>query len=303
MLKKICEISSPASGEDKIKEFIINELKNYTDSYYTDSFGNLVFLKEGKGEKTVIECGVDEPFIMVSETEEDTLRFTAPPHFKADIFSDKKMVSKDGLVYEVSSDAEEKVKISDLYTEFGTEIADCGNLLTLYPGYTESEKTVSAYNLSYKAPVFSVIDAVKTLKNTEKNLVFLFSVHKCLAGRGLRAFLSDNNVESVLSIVCTKANEYVNCGDGVVICVKDKSCATSVNLKNKLCDIAEKNSIEYKPAIISENLGVRNVLATGYGAESSILCMPFDLDSENREEIFKNDIKNVTKLLISYCKQ
>ena len=109
MLKKLCEISSPASGEEKIKEFIINELKDYTDSYYTDSFGNLVFLKEGKGEKTVIECGIDEPFIMVCESDEDTLRFTATPHFKADIFSDKKMVNKDGLVYEVSSDAEEKV--------------------------------------------------------------------------------------------------------------------------------------------------------------------------------------------------
>lgn len=299
MFSKLCNISSPASYEEKIKEFIINETKEYVSSYYVDSFGNLILNIDGDGDKKIIECGIDEPFLMANHFEDNKQFFTAPPHFKAEDFKDKEMISENGLVVKViSGEDKEKISFSDFYAKTETE-TDFGKLFSYYPNFTENKKFYSAENIIYKAPVYVVVSAIKDLKNCNKNITFLFSCQKLLAARGLRAYFSLDRCASVVSLSCTKENEYVKCGKGAVICVKEKSAFVSQRIKENLVNLAGCENIDYVPAILSENHNLKAFITSGAGAECGLLCVPYD----KKNKISKSDIKNLIKLVISYCKQ
>ncbi len=306
MLNKLCITPAPASEEDSIKKLLISELKSFSDSHYIDRFGNLIFEKEGAGDKCVIECGIDEPFLMATDGEDDKIRFSAPVHFKDIKFEGKNVVSADGVLLKLNTEAdeEEKSKFSDLYSEKREYSPECGELFTLSPEFADLRESFSSENLIYKVPVFIMINAIKELFETKKSLCFLFSVNRCLALRGLRAYLSDNKAGSVLSVGCIKESEedYIKIGEGAVICVKEKSCVPTVKLRDKLFEIAQRNNIKFSKRMISENLGLRWVLTTGFGAECGFVGVCYKENSTNGYEILKNDIKNVTKLIISYCK-
>ncbi len=299
MLDKLIGILSPGSYEEKIKEFIISETKEYISSYYEDSFGNLVLNIDGEGNRKIIECGIDEPFLMANHFENNKQFFTAPPHFKAKDFKDKELVSENGMVVKVISDTEnEKLSFSDLYAK--TETAtDFGKLFSYNPRFTENKRSYSAENIIYKVPVYALISAIRQLKNCNKNITFLFSCQKLLAARGLRAYFSIERDASVLSVSCVRENEYIECGKGVVICAKEKSAFVSQRIKEKLINIAECENIDYIPAVLSENYNLKAILTSGAGAECGLLCVPFD----GKNKIYKSDIKKLIKMVISYCKQ
>ncbi len=299
MLDKLCNISSPASYEERIKEFIISKTKEYVSSYYVDSFGNLILNINGDGDKKIIECGIDEPFLMANHFEDNKQFFTAPPHFRAEDFKNKEIVSDKGLVLKVlSCEDTEKISFSDLYAKTETE-TEFGKLLSYNPGFVENKRSYSAENIIYKAPLFAIVSAIRELKDCNKNISFLFSCQKLLAARGLRAYFSLERNASVLSVSCVKEDEYVKCGKGVVICVKEKSSFVSQRIKENLVSIAECEKIDYIPAILSENFNLKAILTSGAGAECGLLCVPYD----KKNKIFKSDIKNLIKLVISYCKQ
>lgn len=297
MLEKLCNIQSPASYEEKIINFIIKETEDYITSYYVDNFGNLVLKIDGQGDEKIIECGIDEPFLMACHYEDGKQFFTAPPHFKAKDFLDKEIVSTEGTKVKVLNNSEdEEYGFSDLYAETETEF---GKLFSICSGFCETEDKVFAENITYKIPVYVVISAIKELKDCSRNITFLFSVHKNLAARGVKAFFSLDRCGSVLSVSCSKEDDYIKCGKGAIVCVKEKSAFVSQKIKKNLIEIAEKENIDFIPAIISENLNLRAFITSGSGAESGLLCVPYN----DKKEILKNDIKKLIKLVISYCKQ
>ena len=246
----------------------------------------------------MIECGIDEPYLMATDGEEGEIGFSAPPHFEAKKFCGKKLVSNKNEIIDVLADEEEPKAFSNLYSDILSSVPECGELFTLYPEYKEGDDFVLSHNLIYKAPILAVIDAAKELKTTKKNLTILFSVHKCLAQRGIRAYLSDNEENTVLSVGCSEIKE----NQGAIICAKEKSCVPTVRVRENLEKIAKDCGIEYSVKLFTQNYGLKNILITGCGAECGLLCIPFEKNSENGYKINKNDIKNVTKLLISYCK-
>ncbi len=299
MLDKLCNILSPASYEEKIKEFIISETKEYVSSYYVDDFGNLILNIDGDGDKKIIECGIDEPFLMANHFENNKQFFTAPPHFKAEDFKGKEMVSETGMVVKVINDEDkEKIVFSDLYAKTETE-TEFGKLFSYNPCFIENKRFYSAENIIYKAPVYALVSAIRELKDCNKNITFLFSCQKLLAARGLRAYFSLERNASVLSVSCTMEDEYIKCGKGVVICVKEKGAFVSHRIKENLVNLAEYENIDFIPAILSENHNLKAILTSGAGAECGLICVPYD----KKNKIFKSDIKNLIKMVISYCKQ
>ena len=47
-LEKICSLCGSSGDEKAVREYIIYEIKDYADSYFTDPLGNLIVHKKGK---------------------------------------------------------------------------------------------------------------------------------------------------------------------------------------------------------------------------------------------------------------
>ncbi len=68
LLNRLCEIDAPSGAEDNLREFIINEIKDYCE-YYTDASGNIIAHKKGDKaptKKIMVDAHLDEIGIIVS---------------------------------------------------------------------------------------------------------------------------------------------------------------------------------------------------------------------------------------------
>lgn len=299
--ENICSIASPCGEEEKIKEFLISELEECTDSYFEDNFGNLIFNRKGNGEKVCFECGADEPFLSVSATEEDKTRFMAPPQISVKGLIGREMLSESGKTFLLKSEKEpNESRVSQLYAEISD--LQLFEKCTLKPCFSETREEISAFNLRYKAPLFALCEAVKSINKSDKDLYFAFTAQKRLGARGEKAMLEKYAFDEVISVSCIEKDKYFSPGCGAVIMAKDKRTPASVSVKNKLISAAKAEKLDYKVGLSGENLYLSLPQITGECALSGCIGLAFDNNSINRDKILKTDIENITKLINSYCK-
>ncbi|MCE4626612.1 MAG: M42 family metallopeptidase [Desulfurococcales archaeon] len=71
-LKTLAETISVAGYEDELRELVIEFLKPYADELYTDSLGNVIAVKKGKGKgKVMVAAHMDEIGLMVSHIDKN----------------------------------------------------------------------------------------------------------------------------------------------------------------------------------------------------------------------------------------
>jgi len=67
LLKKLVETPGPAGFEDRVRDILVEELREHVDSTEVDPLGNVVFVKEGKegSPRIMIDAHMDEVGLMV----------------------------------------------------------------------------------------------------------------------------------------------------------------------------------------------------------------------------------------------
>lgn len=298
MIKKICETPSPSGREDALKDVIIDYVKDFSDIYFSDSFSNLVFIKKGVGKRILVECGLDEPFVMVSSDNKKNLKFAVLPHFKTDGFVGKNMCFKDGETVKIKSETKENISFFNLYSK--SEIKRCiGEFLTEEAMFKSDEMMLFSNNIKYKAPLYIMCEIMKELKNTPYEIYFVFSLQKCLAMRGIKAFLRTGiSFDAAISLSCLEECEDFKTGDGAIIIAKEKSCVPSVKLRRKLSDCAKKYNVLYKTVLTDVNINSRVFITEGQGTVHSVLAIPFS----PKKGVLKKDIDMLKTLVVSALK-
>ena len=72
LLKTICEIPGAPGFEDKIRKFVIEQIKDLVDEYYIDPMGSVIATKKGSGDKKVmVAAHMDEIGFIVTHIDED----------------------------------------------------------------------------------------------------------------------------------------------------------------------------------------------------------------------------------------
>ncbi len=69
LIKKLCLLNGTSGREDEVREFIINEIKDYADSIDVDNLGNLIVFKKGKNtpkNKIMFDAHMDEVAFMIT---------------------------------------------------------------------------------------------------------------------------------------------------------------------------------------------------------------------------------------------
>ena len=56
LVKKLSLLNGTSGREDNVREFIINEIKDYAESYEVDPLGNLIVFKKGKKRLRTRSC-------------------------------------------------------------------------------------------------------------------------------------------------------------------------------------------------------------------------------------------------------
>lgn len=79
LIKKLCLLNGTSGRENEVRDFIINEIKNFADSIEIDPLGNLLVMKKGKKRaknRVMLDSHMDEVGFMITNINPDgTLNF------------------------------------------------------------------------------------------------------------------------------------------------------------------------------------------------------------------------------------
>jgi endoglucanase len=142
LLEKFTNAHGISGSEDEVRKLFEQELKPYVDSMRTDTMGNLIAVKEGKGPSVMLAAHMDEIGLMVRYIDENGfLRFVGiGGWFDQTLLNQRVLVhGKKGSIYGVigskpphvmkDEDRKKPVKLEDMFIDIGAkDREDAGNL-------------------------------------------------------------------------------------------------------------------------------------------------------------------------------
>lgn len=275
LLKSLTDLNGVSGNEDKVREFIKEQITPYADEITVDTLGNLIAFKKGTG-KSDLRIGfcahMDEVGGIVSKiTDEGFIKFKPVGGIDDRILLSKRVVIGDdkipGIIgikaihLQESDERKKVVQQKNMYIDIGANdkeeaqaVVALGDYIAFDSEYVEmGEGKIKAKAIDDRAGCAMLIEAMK--HTYENDMYFCFSTREEIGTRGAGviayrlqldvAFMVEGTVEAHLPFV----KDYDNpsfMGRGAVVFHMDKGSISNKKLVDFICNIADENGILYQ---------------------------------------------------------
>lgn len=319
LLKELVGIYGPTSNERLIREYIINEIKDFVDETFVDSLGNLIARKKGNGKRVMISAHMDQIGLMAIDIDEKGfVRFTNVGGISPIISLSQQVIFENGtigVIYAEPVDDISKLKLENMYIDIGAfskeeaeKKVSIGDICIYKSEYVENENVVFTPYLDDRVGCFIAIEALKSINNPINDLYFVFSVQEEVGLRGAKtaAYRVDPDIGIALDVTSNgdtpKAKRFaIGLNKGAAIKVKDNSIICHPRVKDLLVKLAKDNEIPYQMEVLEfggTDSGAIHV--NKEGVPSGVISIPTRYVHSTVEMASKNDIINCTKLLVEF---
>ncbi len=326
MLEKLCSINGTSGDEGRVREFIINEIKDYCE-YEVDALGSVIAFKKGKktpNKKVSLNAHTDEVgFIITGITDDGYLRFSTVGGIEPSVCLDRVVSVGDkgvkGVIgdkaYHLLEDGEK-----DKFPPFDKLLIDIGA-----ENKEEAEKHVSLGDFAYfesdyitfgngyiKAKALDdrigcmlMLELIKS--ELEYDTYFCFNVQEEVGLRGSRC--TSYAVQSDISIILESTTaadldsvegEKRVCvlGNGPVVSFMDKRTIYDKELYKLAFDTAERNNIpvQTKTAVAGGN-DAGAIQTSGRGSRVLAISLPCRYIHSASSVVKESDIENTRRLI------
>ena len=281
LLSKICEIPGAPGFEQKIRSFIIDEIKDYVDEIKTDAMGNVMAIKKGKGDKKVmIAAHMDEiSFIVTHIDENGFIRFHTLGGFDAKTLTAQRVIihGREDIIGVMGTKPihvltpEEKAKPpknTDFFIDTGLpeekvkELVTIGDPITRERSLIEMGECINSKSLDNRISVYILIEALKRLKGKEVpyDVYGVFTVQEEVGLRGAMTAASGIDPDFGIALDVTLAydlpgaapHEMISSlGKGTAIKVMDGSTICDYRMVSYMKEVAKKHNIEYQLEVLT----------------------------------------------------
>lgn len=280
-LTTLTEIDGVPGYEDRIREYVRNELEEHVDHVRSDAMGNVVGTIDGDGSFSVaVGAHMDEIGFMVThvQTEDeygflelDTLGGWDPRVLAAQRVT---VHTDDGDLPGVigvppphtqDDDQESTPDIDDVVVDLGLP-ADAvddrvspGDLVTLDRSTTRIGNAISGKALDDRVGLFAMLEAAKATEDPAVTIHFCATVQEEVGLRGARALGVDVDPDLAIALDVTVANDIpefdagdhvTELGSGAAIKLKDSSVITNPKVNRRLEAVATDRGIPYQHEIL-----------------------------------------------------
>lgn len=324
MLKELCLINSTSGDEGAVRDFIINEIKNFCE-YDIDNLGSIIAFKKGnkKPSKKVMLCAhMDEVgFIITDITDDGYLKFSAVGGIDSKVIAGRVVKINNTLgviglkpIHLLSSNEAEKAPdSSELYIDIGAKNKEDA-LQSVYPGdyaYFESDYYefgdgyIKSKALDDRIGCMLLIELIKN--EVEYDTYFCFNVQEEVGLRG--ALCTSFTVQPDISVVLETTTAADLCGvtggdrvcvlgDGPVVSFMDGRTIYDKELYNLAMTVAKDNNIKIqtKTAIAGGN-DAGAIQTSGKGSKVMAVSLPCRYIHSGSSVVKNSDITETRKLL------
>lgn len=332
MLKDLCLLNGTSGDEDRVRDYIINEIKEYS-TYEVDNLGSIIAYKKGKKKpnKTVcINAHMDEVgFIITGITPDGYLRFAPVGGIDTKVCLDRAVTVGENRINGVIADKAyhlleegEKDKapsfdklLIDIGAKSETEaqsVVSLGDFAYFESDYTElGNGYIKAKALDDRIGCMLMIELIKS--ELEYDTVFCFNVQEEVGLRGSKctSFAVGADISIVLEATTagdldgvTGADRVCALGNGGVVSFMDNRTIYDRELYKLAMNTASENNIpvQTKTAVAGGN-DAGSIQTSGKGAKVMALSLPCRYIHSPSSVVKKSDIDNTRKLLKEILKK
>lgn len=332
MLKDLCLLNGTSGDEVRVRDYIINEIKEYS-TYEVDNLGSVIAYKKGKKKpnKTVcINAHMDEVgFIITGITSDGYLRFAPVGGIDTKVCLDRAVTVGENRIngviadkaYHLLEDSEkDKVPSFDkLLIDIGAtseteaqSVVSLGDFAYFESDYTElGNGYIKAKALDDRIGCMLMIELIKS--ELEYDTVFCFNVQEEVGLRGSKctSFAVGADISIVLEATTagdldgvTGADRVCVLGNGGVVSFMDNRTIYDRELYKLAMNTASENNIpvQTKTAVAGGN-DAGSIQTSGKGAKVMALSLPCRYIHSPSSVVKKSDIDNTRKLLKEILKK
>lgn len=331
LLKAVCEVAGAPGFEQRVRELVIENIKDHVDEYSIDNLGNVIAIKRGKSDKRVmIGAHMDEiGFIVTHIDDNGFLRFHTLGGFDPKTHTAQRVVvhGKEDLIGVMGSkpihimDPEERgksVKSKDYFIDMGMtkaeveKIVSVGDPITRERDLIEMGSCVNCKSIDNRVSVFILIEALKQMRELPYDVYGVFTVQEEIGVRG--ASVAAHSIEPDFGFGLDTTIAYdvpgaqpeemiTKLGKGAGIKIMDSSTVSDYRMVQYMKDIATEQSIAWQPEILpaggTDTMAIQR-MGKG-GAIAGAISIPTRHIHQVIEMADKSDIKNATDLLVACC--
>ena len=269
LLKKLTETASPSGYESAIREVIRAEVSSLSSDIKVDALGNLMVTmgkKTDKGLRVMIAAHMDEIGVIVSHVEKTGLvRFSNLGTVFPQYLPGSRVVFLNGVHGVINHDRPEDLhKVITMEKQFidvgATSDKDClvkiGDVGVFDRTFVELGKRVSAKSLDDRVSCAVMIEAMKKIKNSPHELVFVFSTQEEVQSKGATTAAYEIEPDLAIAIDVTPSldilgiNMQIDLGKGPAIKVRDVGMLSDPRVVRWMEETAEKNKIPYQLEVL-----------------------------------------------------
>lgn len=329
LLKIICTTPGAPGFEQKVRELVINEVKDLVDEVEVDNMGNVYAIKRGTGDKRVmIGAHMDEiGFIVTHIDDNGFIRFHTLGGFDPKTLTAQRVIihGKEDLIgvmaskpiHVMSPEERNKVaKIKDYFIDTGLSadevkaLVNVGDSITREREFIELGNCVNGKSLDNRLAVFILIETLRGLKDKKVpyDIYGVFTVQEEVGIRGANVSAMRINPDFGFGLDTTiafdlpgaaKHEMITELGAGTAIKIMDASTICDYRMVKFMKQTADKHNIKWQPEILTaggtDTAGIQRM--TEGGSIAGAVSIPTRHLHQVIEMAHKDDIKGSIDLL------
>jgi putative aminopeptidase FrvX len=330
LLATITEIAGAPGFENRIRNFIKEQVSPYVDEVSIDAMGNLIALKKGKdsSKRTMVAAHLDEiGFIVTGIDENGFVRFHTLGGFDPKTLTAQRVIihgRKDVIgvmgskpIHVMSAEERTKLpKTTDFFIDLGMKkedvlkIVEIGDPITRQRELIEMGDCVNAKSLDNRVSVFILLETLKELKGQDVpyDLYGVFTVQEEIGIRG--AMVAGHHIEPHFSFGLDTTiafdvpgsaphEQITKMGGGTAIKIMDGSTVCDTRMVRFMKATADKHKIKWQAEILTaggtDTAGMQKMAK--YGTIAGAVSIPTRHIHQVIEMCHKEDIRLSIDLL------
>ena len=268
LLEKLTTTFGPSGYEEKVRDLILETVKDYADEYRIDALGNLIVRKGTKkenGKRVMVSAHMDEIGLMVTHVDQEGFAYVTQIGGVRPLNCVSNRVvfenGTEGMIFSRET-APDKLAMDKLYVDTGaTCLEDCpvtiGDTAVFVGRFVDMGSRWMSKTMDDRVGCLIGIEALKALNDTPNEIWFVFRVQEEVGLRGAKtaAYGIDPEIGIALDVTISYDTPGLiehspKFGAGPCIKAKDGSLIGTPWLNRALYDAAERAGVPYQVEVL-----------------------------------------------------
>lgn len=320
LIAKLTSVYGPSGHEERIRQTIIEEVKDWVDEYRVDALGNLITVRhagtpEG-ARRVMLAAHMDEIGVIVTHVDEKGFcRFAPVGGVRPQMLLGARVVFANGAVGTFGAEGhplpDKELKMDEMYLDVGATSKEempvsVGDVAAFQHSFADLGQRLLAHNFDDRIGCAILIQTLRELRDSPHEIYAVFTAQEEVGVRGATTSGYGINPDLGLAIDVTATGDTpeahpmgVSLGKGPAIKVMDRGMIVHPRVKELLIETARSLEIPYQLEVLEfGSTDARGIQMAREGVPAGVVSVPSRYVHTTSQMVDYGDVVGAVKLLV-----